>query len=110
MSTKKETIAGHISAAIESGKYNLNLEEARKIMEMSGIPFNKSGFATTEEEAVKVAEDIGYPVVMKIVSPQVVHKTEAGGVKIGIEDEEELRQAYCMIMSSVKEKVPDADL
>ena len=50
MSAKKETIAEHISAAIESGKYILNLEEARKIMEMSGIPFNKSGFATTEED------------------------------------------------------------
>ena len=110
MSAKKETIAEQISAAIKSGKYILNLEEARKIMEMSGIPFNKSGFATTEEETVKIAEDIGYPVVLKIVSPQVVHKTEAGGVKIGIEDEEELRQAYNKIMTSVKEKVPDADI
>jgi acyl-CoA synthetase (NDP forming) len=79
-------------------------------MEMSGIPFNKSGFATTEDEAVKVAEDIGYPVVLKIVSPQVVHKTESGGVKIGIEDEKDLRKAYNDIMTSVKEKVPDADI
>ncbi len=110
MSAKKETIADHLSSAMESSKYILNLEESRKIMEMSGIPFNKSGFATTEEETVKIAENIGYPIVLKIVSPQVVHKTEAGGVKIGIEDEEELRQAYNKIMTSVKEKVPEAEI
>jgi acyl-CoA synthetase (NDP forming) len=110
MSAKEETIAEQISTAIENSKYILNLEESRKIMELSGIPFNKSGFATTEDETAKIAEEIGYPVVLKIVSPQVVHKTEAGGVKIGIEDEEELRKAYNDIMKSVKEKVPDADI
>jgi acyl-CoA synthetase (NDP forming) len=108
MSTKK--ISEHISSAIKSGKSILTLEEARVIMELSGIPFNKSGFAKSEDDVVKVANEMGYPVVLKVVSPQVVHKTESGGVKLGIDSEEEVMNAYREIMRSVKEKVPDAEI
>lgn len=108
MSTKK--ISEHISSAIKSGKSILNLEEAREIMELSGIPFNKSGFAKSEDDVVALANQMGYPVVFKVVSPQVVHKTESGGVKLDIDSEEEARTAYREIMKSVKEKVPDADI
>ncbi len=108
MSTEK--ISEHISSAIKSGKSILTLEEARKIMELSGIPFNRSGFAKTEDEVVSLANEMGYPVVFKVVSPQVVHKTESGGVVLGIESEEEARKAYREIMKSVKEKVPDAEI
>ncbi len=105
-----DDISEHISTAIESGKSVLTLEESRKIMELSGIPFNRSGLATSEEEAVKLANEIGYPVVLKVVSPQVIHKTEAGGVKMGIDSDEEIRKAYNDIISSIKEKVPDAEI
>jgi acetyltransferase len=80
------------------------------IMELSGIPFNKCGFATTEKEAIKIAKNIGFPLVMKIVSPQVIHKTEAGGVKIGIDSETEVKKGWKEIVNSVKEKVPDAEI
>jgi acetyl-CoA synthetase (ADP-forming) len=108
MSTKK--ISEHISSAIKSGKSILTLEEAREIMELWGIPFNKSGFAVTEDEVVSLANEMGYPVVFKVVSPQVVHKTESGGVKLDIDSEDEARKAYREIMKSVKEKVPDAEI
>ena len=58
MSTKK--ISEHISSAIKSGKSILTLEEAREIMELSGIPFNKSGFAVSEDDVVSLANEMGY--------------------------------------------------
>ena len=106
----KEKISQYISAAIKDGKSILTLEEAREIMELSGIPFNKSGFAESEDEAVALANEMGYPVAIKIVSPQIVHKTESGGVKLGIDSEEDLRKAYKDIMKSVKEKEPNAEI
>lgn len=65
-----------------------------RILEAYGIPLVPWGFGAGEEEVVQAAERIGYPVVLKTAAPSVVHKTEAGGVRIGIADEEALRQAY----------------
>jgi acyl-CoA synthetase (NDP forming) len=106
----QEIIAGEIADAITGGKDVLNLKECRKMMELDGIPFNKSGLATSVDEALTMVKDIPYPVVMKIVSPQVIHKTEVGGVKVNINTDEELRKAYDDIISGTKEKVPDAEI
>ncbi|UCH90346.1 MAG: acetate--CoA ligase family protein [Thermoplasmata archaeon] len=95
---------------LKSGKTVLTLEESRKVMELSGVPFNKSGLAKTEEDAVELAKKIGYPLVMKIVSPQIIHKTEVGGVKVNIGSDEELKKAYNEIIASAKAKVPDAEI
>ncbi len=107
---KTDDISEHLSAAIKSGKSILTMEESRKIIELSGIPLNKSGLAKSGMEAVKLANEIGYPLAMKIVSPQIIHKTEAGGVKINITSEDEVRKSYNEIVSSTKEKVPDAEI
>ena len=77
-------------------------------MEMAGIPFNRSGLATTAEKAAGIAGGIGYPVVMKIVSEQVIHKTEVGGVRINIGSDEEVRRTFKDVVESVKEQVPEA--
>jgi acyl-CoA synthetase (NDP forming) len=103
-------ISQHLNTAKKEGTSHLTSEVAREIMELAGIPFNKSKLATSEDEAVAIANEIGYPVVMKIVSPQIVHKTEVGGVKIDIETEEELRKAYNDMYLSVFEKVPNAEI
>lgn len=58
------------------------------------IPVLPYGLAATPDEAVKLAKKIGYPVALKLISPDVTHKTEVGGVKIGIKDEARLRHAY----------------
>ncbi len=88
----------------------LDLEESREIMELAGIPFNKAGLAATEEDAVKLAGEIGYPLVMKIVSPQVIHKTDVGGVKVGMSSEQEVVKAFSEILESVKSHKPDAEI
>jgi acetyltransferase len=105
-----DDISEHLSAAIKGGKSILMMEESRKILELSGIPLNKSGLAKSGGEAVKLANEIGYPLVMKVVSPQIIHKTEAGGVKVNITSENEVIDSYNEIVIKVKEKVPDADI
>ena len=97
-----------IRRARSEGKTVFNLEESRDIMELAGIPFNRSGLATTSAEAASIADGIGYPVVMKIVSEQVIHKTEVGGVRINIGTEEEVRRTFEDIVESIKEQVPEA--
>jgi len=101
-------IAELILAARSEGKKVFNLEESRDIMALAGIPFNKSGLATTAEEAADIADGIGYPVVMKIVSEQVIHKSEVGGVRINIGNEEDVRRTFKDIVESIKKQVPEA--
>ena len=80
--------------------------EAKQFLANYDIPVIKNGIATTEEEAVKLAEEIGYPLVMKIASPDILHKTDVGGVKLNIQDKAEAKDAYNKIMKSSIEKVP----
>ncbi|RLF87836.1 acetyl-CoA synthetase, partial [Thermococci archaeon] len=84
--------------------------EAKEILKLYGIPTPDFKVATNEEEAVKFAREIGYPVVMKIVSPQIIHKSDAGGVKVNIKNDEEAREAFKRIMENAKNYKPDADL
>lgn len=105
-----DSISEYLSAAIKSGKSILTLDDSKKIIKLAGVPINKSGLATSGRDAVKLANEIGYPLVMKIVSPQIIHKTEAGGVKVNITSEDEVIKSYNEIVMSVKEKVPDADI
>ena len=105
-----DPISIQFAEAIDKGITVLNLEESREVMEKAGIPFNKCGLATSEDEAVSMAKKIEYPLVMKIVSPQIIHKTEVGGVRVGIDNDEELKKAYKDILKSAKKHVPDAEI
>ena len=84
--------------------------EAKEILKLYGVPVPDFKVARNEEEAVKFSNEIGYPVVMKIVSPQIIHKSDAGGVKVNIKNEEEARKAFREIMENAKKYKPDADL
>lgn len=74
------------------------------------VPVPPHEIVKSDDEAAKAAKKIGYPVVAKIVSPQVVHKSDAGGVVTGIKNEDGVRNAFNGIMHNVKEKVPDAKI
>ena len=82
--------------------------EAKEFLEKYGIPFPRRAVAKTEDEAVQKAHEIGYPVVFKILSPDIIHKTDVGGVKIGIKNDDEARDAFREIMENVKQKMPNA--
>jgi acyl-CoA synthetase (NDP forming) len=84
--------------------------EAREILEAYKIPVPKAKVACDIKEAKKIAASIGYPVVLKIVSPNILHKTDVGGIKVGIEDEKELEENYDDILFNVKRYMPDANI
>ncbi len=84
--------------------------EASAVMSAYGIPNSKIFLAETEDEAVKISEELGYPVALKISSPRIAHKTDVGGVEIGLHSENEVRKAYRRIMEKVTHFLPDAPI
>ncbi len=94
----------------EDGRNFLLEHEAKSFIAEYGIAVTQIRLAKSEDEAVRFAQQIGFPVVLKIVSPQVIHKSDVGGVKVNLKDEEELRRAYREIMSNVRSKVPNANI
>jgi acetyl-CoA synthetase (ADP-forming) len=82
--------------------------EAKMLCGLYGIPITKIEVAKTEDAAVAAAKKIGYPIVLKIVSPQVLHKSDAGGVIVGVTDEKGIREGYQKIVSNIKKNVPAA--
>jgi acetyl coenzyme A synthetase (ADP forming)-like protein len=82
--------------------------DANTILSDYDIRVPKEGLATTEDEAVAIARNIGYPVVLKIDSPDIIHKSDVSGVVLGIRDEEGIREAYSDLLARVKRIRPDA--
>jgi acyl-CoA synthetase (NDP forming) len=103
-------ISEYFRSAINAAKSVLDVAESRRILELAGIPMNKSDLAETPDSAVKIAKRIGYPVVMKIVSPQVIHKTEFGGVRVNIDSDGEVRKVFNEMVAGVHDKLPDAEI
>lgn len=79
-------------------------------MKAYGIPLIKTRFAKTAEEAVIAAEEIGYPLVMKVVSPQISHKSDIGGIKFSLQNAAEVKTAYQDMIDNIQKKLPDAYL
>ncbi len=82
--------------------------EASDIMSAYGIQVSKTYLATSEDEAVEIGEKLGFPVALKISSPRIAHKTDVGGVAIGLHTEKEVRKAYQKILDNVQYYLPDA--
>ena len=107
MSLKVEA-EGIISKARGEGRSFLLEPEAKRLCALYGLPVTRFEVAKSEDEAVEAAERIGYPIVLKVVSPQILHKSDVGGVIINLRDEEEIREAYRKIHENVKSRVPEA--
>ena len=90
------------------GRETLTESESKRVLEAYGIPVVKTHVATTAESAAAVAARIGYPVVMKILSPQISHKSDVGGVVLDIRSESEARDQYNEMIQRIKTKVPAA--
>lgn len=98
----KEKVKSILDKITQEGRKNVLEEEGYGVLTSYGFSTPKSILGTTEEECAKAANQIGYPVVMKIASPDIIHKSDAGGVKVGIKSEKELRLAFKEIMNSAK--------
>jgi len=83
-------------------RQNLLEEEGQEILRAYGLPLPQSALAKTEQEAIKIAKKIGYPVVLKIASPQIIHKSDAGGVKVNIQNDKDARSAFKEIIKNAK--------
>lgn len=92
----------------EDGRTVLLTHEAFAVMSAYGIPVPRGGVARSEEEAVDIAERVGYPVAMKVVSPQILHKTDVGGVMLNLNCQEDVRKSYYTILSNVHKYAPHA--
>lgn len=88
----------------------LNEAEAKMFLEYYNFPVVRTKTAPNADEAATLASQIGYPVVLKILSPQIVHKTDAGGVALDITNEKELREAFDRIIQKAKEYNPNAEI
>ncbi|PMB75628.1 MAG: acetyl-CoA synthetase [Candidatus Bathyarchaeota archaeon] len=97
------------NATAENRKYLLETEAKTICMEY-GIPVTKFKLAKNEAETVKFAEEIGFPVVLKIVSPDIIHKSDVGGVMLNLKDKKEVRAAYKQIIKNVKKHRKDAKI
>lgn len=82
--------------------------ESKQLLENAGINVVKAKLATSMKEAVSLSKEMGFPVVLKIASPDVVHKSDVGGVKVGLNNASQVNKAYREIMAAVKEKFPKA--
>ncbi len=92
----------------EEGRVAIGDAEAREVLEAYGFPVPESHLAETPEEAVEMAERIGYPVVLKVASPDILHKTDVGGVKLNVNSPGDVRDAFDLIVYRAGRYVPDA--
>ncbi len=94
----------------EEGRVTIGDAEARAVLEAYGIPLPKSVLASTADEAVAAAESIGYPVVTKIASPDILHKTDIGGIKLNLSSASDVRDAFDLLVYRASRYMPDATI
>lgn len=105
----KEKVKAIFDNIVQQGRRNVLEEEGYEVLASYGFSTPKSILGTTEEECAKAAKDeIGYPVVMKIVSPDIIHKSDAGGVKVGLKNDNEIKAAFKEIINNAKRYKSDA--
>lgn len=97
-----------LDAALSADRKYLPEEEAVQVLQCYNLPVLGNGLAKSEEDAVKIAEKIGYPVVLKVISDDIVHKFDVGGVVLKVTGPDAVREAYRSILSDVGNKMPDA--
>lgn len=99
---------GRVRQAEEEGGGNTDLALARQILEAAGLRYNRSGTAEDAEAAVRCAEDVGFPVVVKLISNDVIHKSDVGGVVLDVVDADGVREACASIRKNVEKHQPGA--
>jgi acyl-CoA synthetase (NDP forming) len=102
------SVAEVIDNARSQGRTLLTEVESKQVLHEAGIPVALSVLARDAKEAANAAEKTGFPVVLKVVSPDVAHKSDVGGVRLGLESKEDVEEAFDEIMEAVKAAQPDA--
>jgi acyl-CoA synthetase (NDP forming) len=102
------TLAKAIQRAKKDGRTVLTEIESKQALAAVGIPVAEAHLATTAEEAATAAKKVGFPVVIKVVSPDITHKSDVGGVRIGLESKKEVISAFEEMLAAVREVQPKA--
>lgn len=97
-----------IESARTQGRTLLTEIEAKQVLEEAGVRVSPARLAKTADEAAKTADALGYPVVLKVVSPQITHKSDVGGVELDLASADDVRAAFGRILAAAKEHAPDA--
>ncbi len=90
------------------GRSVLTEIESKELLKQAEIPVVETRLAKSKTEAIRISKELGFPVVLKIASPDIVHKSDSGGVRLGVANATQVGKAYSEIMSSIKEKYPNA--
>ncbi len=99
-----------IEKYLRKGLREVGEADAKEVLEAYGFVTPKGSLATTSEQAANIAEQIGYPVVLKIWSQDIVHKSDVGGVKLGLKSGQEVMDAFDLMMYRIPKKAPDAHI
>src|SRR5690349_2724111 len=110
MSNAKDAVRKVLDQVKSDKRTSLTAPEGKIVCDAYGIPVPKEGVAKSAAEAAKIAAGMGFPVVMKIVSPDILHKTEAGGVMVGVKTEADAQKAYDTILANAKKYKADAKI
>jgi acetyl coenzyme A synthetase (ADP forming)-like protein len=105
---QRDAVRAVLDKVKAEGRDSLTAPEGKLVCDAYGITVPKEGVASSTAEAARLAEDMSYPVVLKIVSPDILHKTEAGGVLVGLKTKEEVEKGYDTILANAKEYKADA--
>ena len=110
MSNSKDAVRKILDLVKADKRTSLTAPEGKLVCDAYGIPVPKEGVAKSASEASKIATDMGFPVVMKIVSPDILHKTEAGGVMVGVKTAADVEKNYATILANAKKYKSDAKI
>jgi acyl-CoA synthetase (NDP forming) len=97
-----------LDKARSEGKVVLTEVESKELLKSAGIDVIDTRLATSKEEAISISQKLGFPVALKIASPDIVHKSDAGGVRLGLSDASQVGEAYGQILGAVRQKHPRA--
>ena len=106
----RDSVRATIDKAFEEGRVAIGDAEARSILEAYDLRIPPSQLAHTADEAVEIASEMGYPVVLKVASPDILHKTDVGGVKVGLREATDVRDAFDLITYRAQRYLPEARL
>jgi len=99
-----------IDKARSEGRTVLTEVESKEFLKPAGINIIDTKLATSKEEAISISRQFGFPVVLKIASPDIVHKSDAGGVRVGLNNAKQVGKAYDQILLAIRQKYPQARL
>ncbi|MEN6336453.1 MAG: acetate--CoA ligase family protein, partial [Phycisphaerales bacterium] len=109
-SVNRRKVESIVERHLRQGLLDIGEAEAKDIIEAYGFATPRGQIATTAEQAGSIADQLGYPVVLKIWSPDILHKSDVGGVKVGLKSEQEVKDAFDLMMYRIPKKKPDANI